>query len=76
MLKGSSRFLLTVVIVVAASAAGYELSDYYMWSPWTRDAHVPADVVTVAPDVAGFVTDLRVRDTQFVHKGDVLMIID
>ena len=75
-MKTVGRLLLTVVIVIAACAAGYELWDYYMWSPWTRDAHVQADVVTVAPDVAGFVTDLRVKDNQFVHKGDVLMIID
>jgi multidrug resistance efflux pump len=47
-----------------------------MWSPWTRDAHVQADVVTVAPDVAGFVTDLRVKDNQSVRKGDILMVID
>jgi RND family efflux transporter MFP subunit len=75
-MKTVGRFLLTVVIVIAACAGGYELWDYYMWSPWTRDAHVQADVVTVAPDVAGFVTDLRVKDNQFVHKGDVLMVID
>ncbi len=35
-----------------------------------------ADVVDIAPDVAGFVTDLRVKDNQFVRKGDVLFIID
>jgi multidrug resistance efflux pump len=75
-MKTVGRFLLTLVIVIGACAGGYQLWDYYMWSPWTRDAHVQADVVTVAPDVAGFVTDLRVKDNQFVHKGDVLMIID
>jgi RND family efflux transporter MFP subunit len=33
-------------------------------------------VVTVAPDVSGYVDDIRVRNDQFVHKGDVLFIID
>jgi multidrug resistance efflux pump len=75
-MKTVGRFLLTLVLVIAACVGGYELWDYYMWSPWTRDAHVQADIVTVAPDVAGYVTDLRVKDNQFVHKGDVLMIID
>jgi multidrug resistance efflux pump len=75
-MKTVGRFLLTLVLVIAACVGGYELWNYYMWSPWTRDAHVQADVVTIAPDVAGFVTDLRVKDNQFVHKGDVLMIID
>ena len=31
---------------------------------------------TIAPDVAGFVTDLRVRDNQAVHKGDILFVVD
>ena len=57
-------------------AGGYELWDYYMLSPWTRDARVQADVVNIAPDVAGFVDDLRVKDNQFVHKGDVMLVID
>jgi multidrug resistance efflux pump len=75
-MKTVARVLLTVVLVVAACAGGYELWDYYLFSPWTRDAHVQADVVGIAPDVAGFVTDLRVKDNQFVHKGDVLLVID
>ena len=32
-------------------------------------------MVTVAPDVSGYVVDIRVRNDQFVHKGDVLFII-
>jgi len=30
----------------------------------------------VAPDISGWVDDIRVRDNQFVHKGDVLFTID
>jgi RND family efflux transporter MFP subunit len=37
---------------------------------------VRADVVTIAPDVAGFVNDLRVKDNQTVRKGDILFVID
>src|SRR5215469_7700614 len=72
----AARPLLTLVIVAAAFAGGYELWNYYLLSPWTRDARVQADVVSIAPDVAGFVQDLRVKDNQFVHKGDVLLVID
>src|SRR5260370_37761741 len=49
---------------------------YYLYSPWTRDARIRVDVVTVAPDISGWVDDIRVRDNQFVHKGDVLFVID
>jgi p-hydroxybenzoic acid efflux pump subunit AaeA len=47
-----------------------------MDSPWTRDGRVRADVVNIAPDVAGLVTAVGVRDNQFVHRGDVLFRID
>jgi RND family efflux transporter MFP subunit len=75
-MKKLARVLLTLVIAAAAAACGYELWDYYMFSPFTRDARVQADVVGIAPDVAGFVDETRVQDNQFVHKGDVLLVID
>ena len=75
-MKSIARMVLTLIIVAAGCAGGYELWDYYMLSPWTRDARVQADVVTMAPDVAGFVDELRVKDNQFVHKGDVMLVID
>jgi multidrug resistance efflux pump len=75
-MKTIARVALTLLIVAAGCAGGYELWDYYMLSPWTRDARVQADVVSIAPDVSGFVDELRVKDNQFVHKGDILLIID
>jgi multidrug resistance efflux pump len=70
------RVLLTLILLIAAGFLSYDLARYYFYSPWTRDARVRANVVTVAPDVSGFVDDIRVRNNQFVHKGDVLFIID
>ena len=75
-MKTIARVALTLLIVAAGCAGGYELWDYYMLSPWTRDARVQADVVSIAPDVAGFVDELRVKDNQFVRKGDVLFVVD
>jgi multidrug resistance efflux pump len=75
-MKTALRVFVTLVLAAAACAGGYELWDYYLFSPWTRDARVQADVVDIAPDVAGYVDDLRVKDNQFVHKGDILMVID
>src|SRR5258708_1587696 len=70
------RVVLTLVLLVAASLLSYDLASYYLYSPWTRDARVRANVVTVAPDVSGYVDDIRVRNNQFVHKDDVLFVID
>jgi multidrug resistance efflux pump len=70
------RVLLTLILVIAAGLLGYDVAKYYLYSPWTRDARIRANVVTVAPDVSGYVDDIRVRNDQFVHKGDVLFVID
>ena len=75
-MKAVARVSLTLILVAASCAGGYELWDYYMLSPWTRDARVQADVVSIAPDISGFVDDLRVKDNQFVHKGDILFVLD
>jgi RND family efflux transporter MFP subunit len=70
------RFVLTGVVVVFAGVLGWHLWDYYMNDPWTRDGKVRADVVHVAADVSGFVSDVEVRDNQTVKKGDVIFRID
>src|SRR5258705_13721690 len=76
MMKALARVVATLLIVAAGGLGAYELWNYYMLSPWPRDARVRADVVTIAPDVSGFVTDLRVKDNQIVHQGDILFILD
>src|SRR6516165_7953229 len=68
-MKTAARILVTLILVAAACVGGYELWNYYMFSPWTRDARVQADVVSIAPDVSGFVDEVRVKDNQFVHLG-------
>lgn len=70
------RVLVTVVVVAAAGVAGWYLWRVYEESPWTRDGRVRVNVVMVAPDVAGAVTDLRVKDNQSVKIGDTLFTVD
>jgi RND family efflux transporter MFP subunit len=55
---------------------GYLMWDAYMAAPWTRDGTVRTYVVTIAPEVAGRIVQLPVKDNQFVHKGDLLLVID
>jgi len=66
MIKAILRVIATVLVVAAGSAGAYELWDYYMLSPWTRDAKVAADVVTMAPDV-GRIRDRPSRQGQSVR---------
>ena len=66
----------TVLIAIAAILVLRYLWQYYMLDPWTRDAHISADVVQVAPDVSGLITDVRIGDNAPVHRGDVLFVVD
>jgi len=68
--------LITLITVVAAVGLGRAMWGAYMGAPWTRDGTVRAYVVTMAPEVAGRIVQLPVADNQFVHKGDLLMVID
>ena len=42
----------------------------------TDNAYVGADTAQITPLVAGAVQSVRVMNTQFVHKGDILVTID
>src|SRR5437660_1888352 len=68
--------LITLATIAAAVVLGRAMWDAYMGAPWTRDGTVRAYVVTMAPEVAGRIVELPVADNQFVHKGDLLMVID
>lgn len=70
------RLLVTGIAVAIAAVVAWQLWVYYMEEPWTRDGRVRADVVQVAPDVSGIVTEVAVHDNQQVARGDLLFHID
>src|SRR5690606_14687254 len=71
-----SRTAITVALVILAFIAIFRAWVYYTESPWTRDARFSADVVAIAPDVAGLITNVNVHDNQLVKKDQVLFTID
>jgi multidrug resistance efflux pump len=71
-----SRIVVTAIVLVGALIALRYLWDRYELDPWTRDGRVRADVVQVAPDVSGLVTDVLVHDNQTIKKGQALFVID
>lgn len=75
-LKKLFGVLFTLLVVCVALLLGRLLWVHYMNDPWTRDGRVRAEVITIAPDVAGLVTEIAVRDNQWVNKGDLLLQID
>jgi RND family efflux transporter MFP subunit len=75
-LQSLGRVAVTLIAVLVAVVIGRQVWTYYVDDPWTRDGRVRADVVGVAPDVSGLVSEVMVRDEQVVHKGDLLFRID
>jgi multidrug resistance efflux pump len=69
-------FVATLIAVALAVVLGRAMWNAYMGAPWTRDGTVRAYVVMMAPEVSGRIVDLPVTDNHFVHKGDLLMVID
>ncbi len=65
-----------VVFIAVVAVGGF----FYWWTTRfeesTDDAFTSGRTITVAPHVAGYVTELDVNDNEFVHQGEVLMRID
>ena len=68
--------LATLIIVLLAFILGWFAWEHYTRAPWTRDARVRADVVTLSADVSGRIVKLGVQDNQHVEKGQLLLEID
>jgi multidrug resistance efflux pump len=66
----------TLLILVLAVLAALVIWDSYVTAPWTRDDSVRVQVARIASQVSGQITEVRVVDNQYVHKGDVLYVID
>lgn len=70
------RVVLTLLVVTLATVLVWQMVLYYLFAPWTRDGHIRADVIQIAPDVSGLIQQVAVRDNQVVKRGDVLFSID
>ncbi|MFS1420454.1 HlyD family secretion protein [Vibrio splendidus] len=70
------RYLITLLLVVAASSVVYSYYQSYSSNPWTRDGQVSAYIVSITPRVTGQVTKVHIEDNSQVAKGDLLFEID
>ena len=71
-----ARVLFTALAIAALLLAVRGLWLRYQVEPVTRDGKVLADIVPVAVDVAGLITQVCVHDNQSVRQGQVLLVID
>ncbi|WP_435954445.1 HlyD family secretion protein [Dryocola sp. BD626] len=64
---------IVVVVMVIVAAVWWFLTRN---EETTDDAFTEGNAVTIAPKVAGYVTELHIGDNQRVKKGDLLVVID
>lgn len=67
--------LTTAVVCLAVGLMAFKFRQYLL-DPWTRDGQVRANVVKITPRVSGPIVALPIKDNQYVHKGDLLFVID
>ena len=74
------RQLVLALLGLAVAVAGLRYAERWWrigrFTEKTDDAYVGGDVTVIAPKVAGFITDIRVRDNQRVRSGELLVKLD
>ncbi|MCG3729760.1 HlyD family secretion protein [Vibrio cincinnatiensis] len=70
-------FLLLLLALIIAGG-GYSTYWYFIGSRFvsTDNAYAAAEIAEVTPAVGGIIASVNVVDTQYVHKGEVLVQID
>ncbi|HAB15617.1 MAG TPA: HlyD family secretion protein [Verrucomicrobiota bacterium] len=68
--------ILGIAILMGAVALAYYVTRLNFHHPRTDDAEVRANLVGIAPHVAGPLIELHVVDNQEVKQGDLLFVID
>ena len=77
--NGKRRLLMTlfiIVLVIAAVAYGLYYFLIARFHETTDDAYVNGNVVQITPQVMGTVISVNADDTQTVHVGDAIVVLD
>lgn len=75
--KKSKGFIIVLaLLVIAGTWFGVSKYTHGRHHEETDDAQVEANISPVIPRVAGYVKEVRVKDNQFVKKGDTLLVLD
>ncbi|WP_291909406.1 HlyD family secretion protein [Chitinophaga sp. CB10] len=75
--KRSKGFVIVLAaLVIGGGAFGITKYIHGQHHEETDNAQIDANVSPVIPRVSGYVKEVRVKDNQFVKKGDTLVILD
>ena len=75
--KKSKGFMIAlIVLVLVGGTFGITKYIHAQHHEETDDAQIDANISPVIPRIAGYVTEVRVKDNQKVKQGDTLVILD
>lgn len=76
--KKRSKAFVVVLALLVLVGGGFGITKYIhsQHHEDTDDAQVEANISPVIPRVSGYVTEVKVKDNQYVKKGDTLVILD
>ncbi|WP_454830475.1 HlyD family secretion protein [Paraburkholderia xenovorans] len=73
---GKKPLIILAVIVVLLGVVAFAWWFATRNEVTTDDAYTDGNAITMAPKVSGYVVQLAVNDNIYVHKGDLLVVID
>lgn len=75
--KRSPVFFIVLAVMILAGAY-FAISRYIHGKHHeeTDDAQIQANLSPVISKISGYISEVRVKDNQYVHKGDTLIVLD
>src|SRR5450432_2589792 len=64
------------ILVIGGGWFGFNKYQHGLHHQETDDAQVSADISPVIPRIGGYVSEVRVKDNQWVKSGDTLLVLD
>ena len=64
------------VLLLGGGAYGFAKYRHSQAHETTDDAQIEANIVPVISKIPGYISEVRVKDNQFVNKGDTLVVLD
>ena len=74
--KSYTFVIILALLVIVGGTWGFTKYNHGQHHEETDDAQVDADISPVIPRISGYVTEIKVKDNQFVKKGDTLLVLD
>ena len=68
--------IILAAVVIGGGAYGYHAYSYGKTHEETDDAQIASNMSPVVSKISGYIKEVKVKDNQFVHKGDTLVVLD